>query len=100
MQNIKLIYFFQEWQQFYLLTVCLIFALAMALQYPAFQVDAHTKMLVFVGWAAYGVVPTVHWTIMMGGWQNPIVYVSIPLFATFDLCKLTLLFFSSSCQEY
>jgi hypothetical protein len=75
----------QEWQQFYLLTVCLIFAFAMALQYPAFKVDAHTKMLVFVGWAAYGVVPTVHWTIMMGGWQNPIVSVSsLSLFYTFN----------------
>ncbi|CAB3361465.1 Hypothetical predicted protein [Cloeon dipterum] len=68
---------YSEWQQFYLLTVCLIFALAMALQYPAFQVDSHTKMLVFVGWAAYGVVPTIHWVIMMGGWQNPIVVVSV-----------------------
>jgi hypothetical protein len=47
----------------------------MALQYPRFHVDAHTKLLVFVGWAAYGVVPTIHWTIMMGGWQNPIVEV-------------------------
>ncbi|CAB3361455.1 Hypothetical predicted protein [Cloeon dipterum] len=69
---------YSEWQQFYLLTVCLIFALAMALQYPAFQVDSHTKMLVFVGWAAYGVVPTIHWVIMMGGWQNPIVVLLLP----------------------
>lgn len=67
----------QEWQTFYLVTVCAFFVIAMLMQLPALQVDDHVKMLMFVLWAAYGVVPTAHWTIMMGGLENPIVSVSL-----------------------
>lgn len=49
----------------------------MLLQLPRLKVDSHIKMIVFVLWAAYGVVPTLHWTVMMGGLENPIVAVSI-----------------------
>ncbi|KAG8221952.1 hypothetical protein J437_LFUL007793 [Ladona fulva] len=69
---------YPEWQQFYLITVCLIFAVAMGLQIPRFNVSANVKLMVFVGWAAYGVLPTIHWTIMMGGWENPIVELLLP----------------------
>ncbi|XP_046393173.1 progestin and adipoQ receptor family member 3 isoform X2 [Ischnura elegans] len=69
---------YPDWQQFYLITVCVIFAFAMALQVPRFNVSANMKLLVFVGWAAYGVLPTIHWTIMMGGWENPIVELLLP----------------------
>lgn len=66
------------WQSFYLTTVCAIFIIAMLLQLPRFKVDSHIKMLVFVLWAAYGVVPTLHWTVMMGGLENPIVALLLP----------------------
>lgn len=61
---------------FYLITICLIFAFAMVLQIPKLKIDANTKLIVFLIWAAYGVVPTFHWTYTMGGLGNPVVQVS------------------------
>lgn len=61
---------------FYLITVAVIFTFAMILQIPKFNVNANVKMVVFVAWAAYGVIPTVHWTFRMGGLANPVVNVS------------------------
>ena len=61
---------------FYLITVFLIFAFAMVLQIPKLKIDANTKMIVFLSWALYGVVPTFHWTYTMGGLGNPVVQVS------------------------
>jgi len=61
---------------FYLISVFLIFAFAMVLQIPKLKIDANTKMIVFLSWAVYGVVPTFHWTYTMGGMENPVVQVS------------------------
>jgi hypothetical protein len=66
----------QEWKMFYLITICLIFTFAMVLQIPKLKIDANTKLIVFLIWAAYGVVPTFHWTYNMGGLENPVVQVS------------------------
>lgn len=68
----------QELQQFYLITVLLIFVVAMALQIPKFNVNGNIKLAVFVGWAAYGVLPTLHWSIAMGGMENPMVALLLP----------------------
>ncbi|XP_057324721.1 progestin and adipoQ receptor family member 3 [Microplitis mediator] len=68
----------KELQQFYLITVLLIFVIAMILQIPSLEVNGNVKLLVFVGWAAYGVLPTFHWGIAMGGMDNPIVKMLIP----------------------
>jgi hypothetical protein len=65
----------QEWKMFYLITICLIFAFAMVLQIPKLKIDANTKLIVFLSWALYGVVPTFHWTYAMGGLGNPVVQV-------------------------
>lgn len=67
--------YLQEWQQFYLSTVLLIFLIAMVLQWPRLNVSSNLKLAVFVAWAAYGVVPTFHWTLVMGGTANPVVQV-------------------------
>lgn len=48
----------------------------MVLQIPKLNVSANIKMLVFIAWAAYGVLPTMHWTFIMGGFDNPVVAVS------------------------
>lgn len=49
----------------------------MVMQYPRLKVPANVKLCMFVGWAAYGVVPTIHWVYEMGGFENTIVRVSI-----------------------
>lgn len=68
----------QYWQTFYLVTVTLIFMFAMSLQLKRFSIDSNVKTGVFVAWAAYGVVPTLHWTITMGGFSNPVVALLLP----------------------
>ncbi|CAH2108504.1 unnamed protein product [Euphydryas editha] len=61
-----------------MISVTLIFALAMVLQIPRLQVPYLVKMCVFIGWAAYGVLPTLHWTYVMGGFDNPMVQIFFP----------------------
>nr|CAD7401670.1 unnamed protein product [Timema cristinae] len=68
----------KEWQSFYLVTVLIIFMFAMVLQVPRLKVDANVKLIVFVVWAAYGVIPTFHWTVVMGGFANPVVELLLP----------------------
>ncbi|KAJ8674713.1 hypothetical protein QAD02_010499 [Eretmocerus hayati] len=65
-------------QRFYLVTVFAIFVLALMLQLPRYQINDNIKLAVFVGWGLYGVLPTLHWTIAMGGMQNPIVDLLLP----------------------
>lgn len=75
----------QTLRWFYLISVTLIFAVAMLVQLPRFKINANVKMLIFVAWAAYGVVPTLHWAIAMGGFDNPMVQVSQIIFNQFGL---------------
>lgn len=70
--------FLQELQWFYLITVFAIFIFAMILQIPSLNINGNIKLAVFVCWAIYGVLPTLHWTIAMGGFDNPIVKLLIP----------------------
>lgn len=74
MQDFSLL--FQELKTFYMVSVTLIFVLAMTLQIPQLGVPYLVKMCVFIGWAAYGVLPTLHWIYAMGGLENPMVQVS------------------------
>lgn len=60
-----------------MLTVTIIFIIAMALQIPSFGVNDSIKIIVFVAWAAYGVVPTFHWACAMGWFESPVVTVSL-----------------------
>lgn len=68
----------KELQLFYLITVLAIFIVAMVLQIPRLNVNENVKLVVFVAWAAYGVLPTLHWSIAMGGMDNPIVRMLLP----------------------
>lgn len=68
----------QDLQRFYLITVLAIFIFAMILQIPRLNINSNIKLAVFVGWAIYGVLPTLHWTVAMGGFDNPIVKMLIP----------------------
>lgn len=66
--------------------------IAIVLQVPRLNVSPNIKIVVFVSWAAYGIVPTTHWTVLMGGLHNPIVKVSmcieISLFVTINYSLL------------
>lgn len=50
----------------------------MVLQIPKLEVNGNIKLTVFVAWAAYGVLPTLHWSMAMGGMDNPMVNMLIP----------------------
>lgn len=77
---------------FYSISVAVIFVIAIVLQVPRLNVSPNIKIVVFVSWAAYGIVPTTHWTVLMGGLHNPIVKVSmcieISLFVTINYSLL------------
>lgn len=53
-----------------------IFVVAMLMQIPRFNVTSNIKMTTFVCWAAFGILPSLHWVIKMGGFQNSMVAVS------------------------
>jgi len=72
-----------HWRDFYLLTVGGIFVLATSIQFiPAktlFESEekqARFRIRLFVIWAVYGVVPTIHWVWLQDG--SPIVQYMIP----------------------
>ncbi|XP_058789319.1 progestin and adipoQ receptor family member 3 [Phymastichus coffea] len=68
----------KQLQRFYLVTVLAIFILAMMVQLPRYKVNDNVRLAVFVGWAVYGVIPTLHWIIAMGGMENPMVALLVP----------------------
>ncbi|XP_066150632.1 progestin and adipoQ receptor family member 3 [Euwallacea fornicatus] len=65
-------------QNFYLLTVTIIFIIAMILQIPSLGINENIKIITFVSWAAYGVVPTFHWGTSMGWFESPVVNLLLP----------------------
>lgn len=67
---------FQTLRNFYICTVGLIFVVCLVLQIPKLNVPTNIKTLTFVLWAAYGIIPTAHWAIVMGGFENAMVRVS------------------------
>ncbi|XP_058443283.1 progestin and adipoQ receptor family member 3 isoform X2 [Malaya genurostris] len=68
----------EELRNFYIITIGVIFTLAMVLQIPRLKINSNVKMMAFVAWAAYGVVPTLHWYIVMGGAESTMVKLFIP----------------------
>ncbi|XP_015117098.1 progestin and adipoQ receptor family member 3 isoform X1 [Diachasma alloeum] len=63
---------------FYLITVLLIFIIAIVLQIPQYNFSSNVKTSVLFGWAAYGILPTIHGVIIMGGLQHPMVQQLFP----------------------
>lgn len=53
-----------------------IFVTAMVIQIPRLNVSSQFKIIIFVGWALFGIFPTMHWAIEMGGFHNAMVSVS------------------------
>lgn len=49
------------------------------MQIPRLKVQDHIKITVFVSWAAFGVIPTIHWYFEMGGNENSMVNVRLYL---------------------
>lgn len=68
---------FQTLRNFYVISVGLIFTIAMVLQIPRLAIKDNIKMMALLGWAIYGIVPTCHWYFEMGGTENKMVQVSL-----------------------
>lgn len=66
---------FQDLRNFYILAVGVMFVTAMVIQIPYLNVSSNFKIVIFVGWALFGILPTMHWAIKMGGFQNNMVSV-------------------------
>ena len=99
----------QELQRLYLITVLAIFIFAMILQIPSLNINSNIKLTVFVSWAIYGVLPTLHWTVAMGGFDNPIVSMLIPrvigmyiinaIAFAFYMLKIPERFYPGNCRQ-
>lgn len=99
----------QELQRFYLTTVLAIFIFAMILQIPKLNINSNIKLAVFVSWAIYGVLPTLHWTFAMGGLDNPIVKMLVPrvigmyiinaIAFAFYMLKIPERFYPGNCRQ-
>jgi len=71
------------WLNFYLVTVGAIFATAIGMQILPMlskqelvtEENFHLRLVIFGGWAAYGVIPTFHWALLHGGMTSPVVGV-------------------------
>jgi hypothetical protein len=50
--------------------------ISMVMHVPRLKIKDHIKITVFVSWAAFGVIPTIHWYFEMGGRENTMVDVS------------------------
>lgn len=72
----------------------------MVLQVPKFNVDGNVKLIVFVAWAAYGVLPTLHWSVAMGGMENPMVRMLLPrVLGMYVISGLAFLIYLSKIPE-
>jgi hypothetical protein len=78
---------FQVLRNFYIATIAVIFLISMIMQIPRLKIKDNIKITVFVSWAAFGVIPTVHWYFEMGGDENTMVNVS--LLSIYSRTKLT-----------
>ena len=70
-----------SWRDLHLSMVGGIFLLAAGMQlWPKFAVEeyASSRLGLFTLWAAYGVVPTIHWIQLHGGISSPIVHLMLP----------------------
>lgn len=63
-------------RNFYVITVVIMFVVAIILQLPALNVSENIKVMSFILWAAYGIVPCCHWYFELGGIENQMVQVS------------------------
>ncbi|KAK7113193.1 progestin and adipoQ receptor family member 3-like isoform X1 [Littorina saxatilis] len=60
----------------------------------------HTRMAVYVGLAAYGIMPSVHWVYLNGGFSAPVVQMFIPkVTAMYMLGLLAFIFYISKFPE-
>ncbi|XP_076337836.1 progestin and adipoQ receptor family member 3 [Tachypleus tridentatus] len=68
---------FPEWKTFY---ISVIGVLTVSLLTLHFQLDQHyqLKITLYVLWALFGLIPTVHWLVLRGGFQDPLVKIFIP----------------------
>ena len=68
--------FFQIWRDIYMIVITVLTVSTLWFQlHPHFFTSRwyYTRMTVYVGLAAYGVMPTLHWIYLNGGVSSPIV---------------------------
>lgn len=90
------------WRDFYLTTVGSIFLLASAVQmWPKFAAEefALLRISLFTIWAIYGLVPTIHWIYLQGGFVG-IVPVLLPrIFIMYGICGIAFFFYLTKLPE-
>ncbi|XP_058982649.1 progestin and adipoQ receptor family member 3 isoform X1 [Musca domestica] len=76
------------------------FALAMVVQIPKLNVSLNAKIAVLFTWAAYGVIPLGHWTVVMGGLENELVRLMVPrVIIMYALCAIAFVIYAAKIPE-
>jgi len=94
-----------NWRDFYLLTVGGIFVLATCIQwiptkyfFETEERQAKFRIRLFVIWAVYGIVPTIHWVCLQDG--GPIVGVMVPrIIVMYIICGAAFFFYLTKMPE-
>jgi len=90
-------------RDFYLLTVAALFLVATSVQFfPKFATDeySHYRIGLFFFWAAYGVVPTIHWVVMNDGISSTVVQVMLPkIIIMYTICGIAFFFYVTKFPE-
>ncbi|EDO36328.1 predicted protein [Nematostella vectensis] len=90
-------------QTLYLVGVGILTTITLTLQFhPRFlsSVWATRRLLLFCCLVAYGVVPSVHWAYLSGGWDQPVVQIFIPkVIVMYVLGVLALVFYALKVPE-
>ena len=71
---------FQVLRNFYCTTIGVMFLIALIIQIPKLNIKDNIKVTVFVSWAAFGVIPTLHWYLVQGGNENAMVQVILQIY--------------------
>lgn len=94
-----------NWRAFYLVTVAGIFVVATGAQFhPKFAKEEyfHFRVALFMVWALYGLVPTVHYIFLHGGFgsSEPLVSALLPRIGImYAICGVAFVFYIAKLPE-
>ncbi|CAO1437908.1 unnamed protein product [Diamesa hyperborea] len=69
-------------RNFYIGTVVVIFCISMIIQIPKFNIKDNVKIAVFVSWAAFGIIPVMHWYLKISDSETSLISIFIPKVVT------------------
>ncbi|CAO1423167.1 unnamed protein product [Diamesa serratosioi] len=73
---------FKVLRNVYIGAVVVIFCISMIIQIPKFNIKDNVKIAVFVSWAAFGIIPIMHWYLKVSENETSLISIFIPKVVT------------------